>query len=730
MKRSFLPSLLALMLTVISVQFASAQTATPTPQNDTDDVVKITTKLVQVDVVVRDKKGNQVPQLGVGDFELLQDGKVQKIVGLTYVPVKTAGSLSTSVEVKKADATAPAPNLPPVRKVPTPTSRLIAFLVDDGACGASVWGIDSAKTAVQRFIKEQMLPDDLVAIYRTRAGSSSFQQYTSDKASLLKAADKIRWYPPQGACASSDGSFNEAAKSNTFRGMTPDGGMETKNIESEEEKRIREYREDSASDNQIVGTLGVFRYAVNGLQRASGRKMMFVLSDGISLRNRRNERQQAPDAMRELTDAANRAGVVVHSLYLRGGNVPGMIESRDEVYAEEDFNITQGISQGRIDSENRNQEGLAVLANATGGELYRGSAIPDKAIARILQNESGYYLLAYEPDDETFKGKKFNKIEVKVRVPELTVSHRAGFIGVADSEAPKRKKKTAESDLYEAMAAPLPAPGLNIDLSAHFVNSAAGGNVVRSVFHLDGSELQFIDEKGGEKKLVLDVVAVTMDEKNDVIDEFNRTHTLKVDPATAQRINRDGLTYSTDIPVKKSGSYNFRLAVRDTASKMIGTAAQTVQIPDLKRADITVSGLTVAGTDKDGKFQTLAPTTAANAITLPDSPGVPAIRQFRPGAIIAYSYSIYNARLNRSAGRPNLAISVNLYKDGKLVTEGTQNTAEIEKQTDWSRINDFAYMRLNPSAEPGDYALQIVVRDLLGGKDAVSTQTIDFEVVK
>ncbi len=317
-----------------------------------------------------------------------------------------------------------------------------------------------------------------------------------------------------------------------------------------------------------------------------------------------------------------------------------------------------------------------------------------------------------------------------MKVPELTISHRAGFLGVVDTEAPKRKKKSAESDLYDAIAAPLPRPGLGVDLSAYFVNSSTGGNFVRSLFHLDGRELIFKDESDGQKKAVIDVVAVTMDEKNNVVDEFNRTHVLKFDAATAARISRDGLIYSTDIPIKKSGSYNFRVAVRDTNSNMIGTAAQIVQIPDLKRADITVAGLTIAGVDKTGKFETVGPTTAANAITLPESGAVPAIRQFKPGAIIAYSYAIYNARLNKSAGRPNLSITVNLYKDGKLVTEGAQNTAEIEQQTDWQRINDFAYMRLNPMAEPGEYALQIVVRDLLGGKEAVSSQTIDFEVVK
>ncbi len=727
MKRSIFSAVLLSGLISISSVDVSAQIPSQTP--DSNDIVKITTQLVQVDVVVTDKKGLPVRDLKASDFELLQDGKPQKIVGFSFVPVVTAGTITSSVEERakaKNDPKVPVP--PSVQMPPNASTRVIAFLIDDGACSASVWGMDSAQKTVKRFINEQMLPTDMVAIYRTRAGSSAFQQYTSNKATLLKAADKIRWFPPQGSCAQTDGSFSEAARSNAFSKLT-DEGVKTVSIESEAEKKIREYREDSVSRNQVVGTLGVFRYAVSGLERAPGRKSMFVLSDGLPLSDRDNRRNEAAAFMRELTDAANRAGVVVHTFSLRGSSIPGMIESKDEIYVEDDFNATEATSRSRIDQERRDTDGLQTLAYDTGGEFYRSSGVPDKLVNKILEKESGYYLLAYEPDENTFKGKKFNFIDVKIKVPELRVSHRSGFLAAVDTAPVKRRAKSAETDLYDAIAAPLPRAGLNIGLSAHFGIAPSGESFVRSLFHLDGTDLVFVDD-GGQKKMVLDVVAVTMDEKNDVVDEFNRTHTLKVDSATAARINRDGLVYSTDIPVKKSGSYNFRVAVRDANSKTIGTAAQIVQIPDLKRSGVFVAGLTVTGVDTAGKFEKLAPTTAANAITLPASDAVPAIRRFKRGSVIAYAYSIYNAKLNRSSGRPQLAISVNLYKDGKLVVEGEQNTAEIEQQTNWSRISDFAYMHLDPQAEPGDYALQIVVRDLLGGKDSVSSQSIDFEVVQ
>ena len=233
----------AVLLSVASVAAGQTPAPTVTPQNDVDDVVKITTKLVQVDVVVTDKKGNQVRDLGAADFELLQDGKAQKITGVTYVPIDSAQISNTINSGEKPKSGVPPP---PAKRASGEGGRVIAILVDDGGCAASLWGINSAKDGLKRFINEQMLPDDFIAIYRTRAGSSSFQQYTSDKATLLKAVEQIRWYPGQ-ACGSDDGGFNSKAERTKADGAT---GVDTVGRESETEKKLREYREDAISNNQ------------------------------------------------------------------------------------------------------------------------------------------------------------------------------------------------------------------------------------------------------------------------------------------------------------------------------------------------------------------------------------------------------------------------------------------------------------------------------------------------
>jgi hypothetical protein len=161
---------------------------------------------------------------------------------------------------------------------------------------------------------------------------------------------------------------------------------------------------------------------------------------------------------------------------------------------------------------------------------------------------------------------------------------------------------------------------------------------------------------------------------------------------------------------------------------MLGAASQMIQVPDLKKNKLFLSGLTVAQVDSNGKFAAPSAVKPENALSLTASTAVPAIRRFARGAIMAYSYTLYNAQADKNTNQPKLVVQVNLYRDGKIISEGQPKPAELEKQTEWSRINDYGYLRLNQNAAPGDYALQIIVKDLQTNQTA--TQLIDFEVAQ
>lgn len=711
-KRNFL----ALFLIVVTSTLASAQ------EVDDTDVVKITSKLVQVDVVVTDGKGNQVTDLRADDFTILQDGKPQTITGFSYVPV--GRSSAPASEKRKGDNVITPPSQP---KPGVPRGRVITFIVDDGNCRASIVGMKASREAIEKFVNTQMAPDDVVAIYQTRSGSSMFQQYSSDKVQLLRAARRIRWYPASGGCATSDGSFYDAARINTETINTIQG-VKGISEESEDEKRRRELREDRGSDYQVTGSLGVLLYAIRGLDRIPGRKVLFFMSDGIALRARDGRSLGAADKLRDLTDLANRSGVVVNSIDTRGLFDAGMIEARDNIYVRETPLATEDISNIRRREVINTQDGLAFLADETGGKFFKNESYLDGPIGKGLEIEKGYYLVAYEPEDGTFKDKYFNKIEIKLGRPELRVSSRAGFLGIVDQTA-KKNTKSGDSELYEAIAAPLPSAGMNVRLSASFANTPSTGSVVRAQVHIPGEEVTFAESKG-VKKAVFDVVAVTMNEKNEVVDEFTRTHSFSVaDPAAFPVIAKNGLIYSADVKVTKPGFYNFRVAMRDANSKRLGVVSQMVQVPELKPGRIFVSGLSATELDATGKFAIPGDADPANAFAVATSPGVSGIRQFKRGSVIAYPYQIYNAKRGPD-GKPNLTVEVNLYQDDKLLIDGAPRPADLQTQSDWSRISDYGYLKLNPQMTVGDYTLQVIVRDVAAGKNATSTQWSDFQIIE
>jgi hypothetical protein len=146
----------------------------------------------------------------------------------------------------------------------------------------------------------------------------------------------------------------------------------------------------------------------------------------------------------------------------------------------------------------------------------------------------------------------------------------------------------------------------------------------------------------------------------------------------------------------------------------------------LKKNKLFLSGLSVSQADANGKFSTPSAVRPENALAMTASFAVPSIRKFKPGMILAYSYSIYNARLDKASNQPNIEVQMNLYRDGKLLVEGKSEPARLQPQTDWLKINEFGYFKLNQNVEPNDYALQIIVKDL-ASKETVS-QWIDFEV--
>ncbi len=707
---------LTIFLTVI-LGFAievAGQIPQPSPTPPTDDVtVKITTSLIQLDVVVRDKDGKQITDLKPGDFVVYQDGKAQSITSLSYVDSVTAQKKEIGGPKIKSDKREP---LSPPANVRSRQGRILTFVIDDGNCLATADGTASIRDAMRKFVSEQMLADDRVAIYRTRGGSSLLQMYTSNRDVLNKKIDKISLIPT-GNCGSA---FEPVRDKSTIK-ITGSGAD---SFESEADKLARKDIENRERDNQVIGTVAVMRFVVDRLKNVPQRKIVFLLSEGILA----GFDTRAGDALRELADKASRASVVINTMSAKGVTIPGMMQAQDEVLPGIINGADQSIQavQGRLDEEAALNQGLLYLAYSTGGKFVRNQNFLDGSLKKILEAETGYYLIGYEPDDETFRGKQFHRIEIKVNRLDLSVTSRKGFYGRTDKES-QPAYKTADSPLFQAISSPFEESGMDIRLTTLFGNTASGGNYLRALFHIDGNDLRLTDEGNGDKKAVLDVVAVVLDEKGAVIDEFNRTYPIRIPKQGVATVQQYGLDFSTDIPFKKPGVYTFRLAVRDNNSKRLGSAGDFIEIPEVKKNKFVVSGLVAYGTDQAGNslIPKHRPVDASFAPVFSES--VPSLRRFSQNSTLSYNYAIYNAKLDAS-GKPNLTREIRLYRDGKLLASFPEVPLKLALAADSVRIEDRGNVTIGSSIEIGEYVLQLIVRDKVGNK--VGSQWLDFEVVQ
>ncbi|HEY8563291.1 MAG TPA: VWA domain-containing protein [Pyrinomonadaceae bacterium] len=712
---------LSIFCSLFSLAISAQIPNPPTPENQDNEVVKISTNLIQIDATVTDKNGIAVTNLTTDDFELLQDGKPQKLVNLTYVKPSS---------VKKAAPNDPANQFSkqiPVSVRAAP-GRIITFVIDDGNCLATPEGIDSARQTTLAFIEGQMLPDDKVALYRTRGGSSLLQIYTSDKNVLKRAVERVKW--KSSACGSSfDGVQNNSTARHIYGPHgndflnDPNVGSNVDSFESEADKEIRKMLEAGERAAQAAGTIGVLGFVVERLKNLPQRKLVFLLSEGIS-------GDQNPEALKKISDQASRASVVIYTITGKSMTNSGLFEARDDVSLDPRNSASEeGIRQERIDEERSLNAGLSFLAETTGGRFIRNKARPEAEIERILDAETGYYLLGYEPEDETFKGKEFHKIEVKLkRRPELAVAARRGFYGALlknEDKKPRAKAADGETSLYQALISPVLENEIRLRLTALYENKE---NHLRVLFHLKGEDLTLVDDSNGMKKVVLDAVGIVFDEAGRVVDEFNQTYPIRIPKNGIRTVTQSGLDFSRDFKIKKPGVHSVRFMVRDRNSRRLGTAADYVEVPDFKKGKFLITNLVTTEITKSGKpfVAKMRPNEAAFAPVFFQT--MPSVRRYYRGTVMAYTYTIGNPRLDEALKIPKLTIQVRLYKNGKLLTALKETPVELERRSDWTSIDDFGFLKLKEEISAGEYVLQMVVRDVLAGKTA--SQWIDFEVIQ
>ena len=673
------------------------QTQTQTSE-DKDDIVKITTNLVQVDVVVT-KDGKPVTNLTTDDFEIFEDGKRQTITSFSYISNVSKSAVRPAMPSTTND------NAPYKPLNANDARRIMAIVVDD--LGLSAESMYQVKRQLRKFIAEKLEPDDLVAIIRTGRQRGALQQFTDDKRLLNRAVDQLRW----DSCSRVGINVLPA-----FGGSLP-GEPGT---------------EGACSYRSIESTITSLGFIVDAMGHLPGRKSLVLLSDALPMQSqddiftgeqyvRGSARTGVSDSaeasaylpaarnleesLKHIAERAIRNSVVIYAVDTQGVQDTGWTaaDSFTGSVGDRQKQSNQLLST-RFNTLYSRREGGGLIAKQTGGFQVHNSNSYE--LDRILEDQSGYYLLGYRPTDETFN-RRFHHIKAKVKGSGLDLRTRYGFFGVTEEDA-KRLKPSARESTNLALASPFDSHDIELDVTSFFVDDKASGPVIRSFVYIDLNGLTLTSVEGRHQGSI-ELHGAVFGDNGAVVERLAHGANLNLRPELYEQATRYGLGMGFDIPVKQPGAYQVRIAALDRPSSRIGSAGQFVVVPDLKKKRLAVSGIVLAKANADQTFTDQGS------------------RKFFNGSNLYFAYDLYNA-MNETGKLRNLVMDVTLLRDGKKF-QARPPVPIVASNADLSRVYVNGVVPLTAEFEPGYYYLQIVVSDKdAKSKTAPVVQWADFEI--
>ena len=679
------------------------QPETPKTQ---EPVIRVTTELIEVRVVVTDKKGNPVPDLTRDDFILLENKSPQEISFFSAVRVNEpqgTGSGATdrrpSPAIKNRARDVTGPRVQPTAK----PSRTVMIFVDN--LHISIPNLVRLKKDLNRFIDESLTDEDLVALVTTATSTGLAGQFTRNREVLKYAVDKLR---PGPAATRGDGMFTPYLAGSLMRGdrAAMDVGILVLQLEGyvEDEFMTREVLEgltraeamrvlSEASYRRDV-TLGTLKAVAETMTDLPGQRLLALYSDGFTMMDSLG----GFDTF-ELRNTINRAvlsGVVIYSIDSRGLQTPSYFGTSIRGVG------SQSLSSYMDASERDAENIMNALAKDTGGEPFFDTNDLAGALTDALDANRYYYVLAYYPKNINPKlskdGKKveldnkFRKFTVRVKNhPEYKVRTQKGYLP-ADlvKIRTEEEAQTPEQRFHDAVMAPLPITDIGISAWADFIDT--GGDDAQASLHVqvEGKKLDIkkgMEEEKEVHRLALQLVTYVLDKDGKSVE--SKTHTIegKLPPSLLEQARGLGIHFTRRLSLQP-GLYQVRVGVRQGDIEQFGTGETWIDIPELSAKKFSLSSIVLDGWSEDQ-----AAPAETTQVKQAQSKVMQGIKLYSTGHTFAYYMIVYG---NTTSGL-------------RSKTELLQNGKPIET-ADWELIADLEIGRIR-MGEPGKEITGIVIGD-------------------
>jgi VWFA-related protein len=645
--------------------------STPAPRQDRAQppaTFKVEVNYVEIDAVVTDANGAFVTDLTKDDFQVSEGGTAQSITAFSRV----------DVPIERPD--------PPLfrRVVVEPdvrsnrdafNGRVFLIVMDD--LQTDFRRTSRTAAAARQFVRRYVGANDMVAVVTTGGSTGAAQEFTSSQARLIAAIDKF---------------------------------MGQKGHDSIDMERVMKAR----------NTYETLKGAVEFLAPVHGRRKAIIwFGEGVDYDIGNPSVRDADvvrTAMTSVITAANRANVTIYGIDPRG--IGAGLDEAIELQSLPDETNPMGPV---FDAVRHSQDSLRSVSEDTGGFAAVNHNDLNESFARIIRENSSYYVLGYYPAGDKRDG-RFHNVDVRVKRPGLTVRARKGYVAPVGNSAPRTPKDGFDSKIpapiREALASPIPARDVPLSVfAAPFVGVRPKASVAL-VVEIGGTNLPFT-EKDGTFNEDLEIHIIAIDAAGKLQGGARDTAPLRLRPASHEAVAANGLRITRRLDLVP-GRYQIHVAVREGNGGAIGTIRQDLDVPDFSKGALQMSGIALTSASVSRTI-TANPDPAFKDV-LPAPPT--AVRDFPQGDTLALFAEIYD---NQVTTRHNVAIKTSvLAGDGQVVfTAGdSRSTDDLQGKT-----GGFGYTANVPLAglAPGRYVLKVEAQAQVSNGASVARE-LEFRV--
>ncbi len=590
------------------------QASKPGSTAPTAPVFRVTTRMVTVDVVVKDKHGHTVPDLTAQDFQVFEQvppkkgDHAQKIIG--FLAVNRAAIVASSQ--KNAIKMPPGiySNLVTTRLTVPPTILLLDGLNTEG---------DSGTQARRQMVKmlASIPPDTPVAVFILGHELVLLQSFTRNPALLRDAAQKVMntnldngglgidphddpfslsnqtldMFGGDDEAPPSTSSSNTSSPSAAGRPSGPPGG----DLQMAEIRRFEKETFAANTDMRVHQTLDALRAIARHVSGYPGRKNLIWISSSfpmtiapdanaahnVAFEGNRNYEDLVATATNALADAkvsvypVNPAGVQTQSFF-QATKAPTTVGYGTQPYAE--ARTLNRESLARFSSA----ESMTDVAQQTGGKICINNNDLGDCVKTAVEEGSTYYELAYYPDASDWHG-EFHRIIVKSTRPGVELSFRQGYFARAtDSGAKEKDKSSNDTQLQEAACQDLLTSTSVLVVAQALAPDKPG--LAKYYLNVDARMLTFSAADDGKRDLKMDVAICSFDRSGKALQYFQERVDKKFDEK--DYANQRGVPHAIEFaPVE--GTARVRLVVRDSASGQIGSLNVPYTVPANPAAAVT-----------------------------------------------------------------------------------------------------------------------------------------------